>query len=79
MIADVENPAEAVYLDGKKLDLHLVTMADDERGIVEQFVLVPAAGRGGKDFKRNSMGQPELVILRGDVRIIMAPMVRRLH
>jgi len=78
MICDVENPAEAVYLDGKRLDLQITVMADDERGLVEQLVIEQQPD-GKTTFARDCMGFPKLVVRRGDVRIIMAPPPPRRH
>lgn len=75
MIADSENPAEKVFLDGKPLDLTITTMADDERGIVEQLV-VEKDERGQRRVAMGIFGQPKTVELRGDVRIIMPMKIR---
>lgn len=77
MIADSENPAAKVFLDGKPVDLTITTMADDERGIVEQLV-IEKDELGQKRIATGMFGQPKTVELRGDVRIIM-PMKFRLQ
>lgn len=75
MIADNENPAEKVFLDGKPVDLTITTMADDERGIVEQLV-IEKDENGQKRVAMGLLGQPKTVELRGDVRIIMPMKIR---
>lgn len=76
MIADHENPAEKVFLDGKPVDLTITTMADDERGIVEQFVL-ETDERGVRKVATGPMGQPKTVELRGEVRIFFPELPRK--
>ena len=75
MIADNENPAEKVFLDGKPVDLTITTMADDERGIVEQLV-IEKDEFGQNRVAMGMFGQPKTVEIRGDVRIIMPIKIR---
>lgn len=76
MIADAENPAERVYLDGKPLDLRITTMADDERGVVEQLVL-ESDDNGTTRIATWPNGMPKTVELRGDVRIVFPELPRK--
>lgn len=77
MIADRENPAERVYLDGELLDLCLTVWADDDRGMVEQMVLITGPD-GRRYLKTDVVGQPVTVERRGEVRIFM-PKRERIH
>lgn len=70
MISDRQNPAIAVYLNGKPLDLRFVCWADDSRGRVELLV-TEVHPLEGMRVKMDFFGQPVLIEKRGDVRIIM--------
>lgn len=75
MIADRQNPAVAVYLDGQKLDLHFVVFADDSRGIVEMLEVEHDMAQGPR-IKMGPCGQPVTIERRGDVRIFMPQEIR---
>jgi len=70
MIADHDNPPEKVFLDGKPVDLAITTMADDERGIVEQLV-IERNDFGHPEIATWPNGMPKTIERHGDVRILM--------
>jgi hypothetical protein len=73
MIANRENRAERILLDGKDLDLHHVISADDFENVVTMFELRPD---GSPKFLSDMT--PAVIELRGDVRIFM-PKRERIH